>query len=371
MIPVNEPILSGNEKKYLSECIDTGWISSEGPFVSKFENQLAERLDRGFGVAVANGSVALDVAFAALDLKKGDEVILPTFTIISCLLPILRTGATPVFIDSCPKTWNMDVERIEEKVTDKTKIILVVHIYGLPVDMDKVLQIGEKFKIKVIEDAAEMIGQAYKGKPCGSFGDISVLSFYPNKHITTGEGGMVLTNNEEIANKCKELRNLCFIPPRRFIHKDLGWNFRMTNMQAALGVAQLERLDEFVEKKREIGRWYNSLLSDLTDYIDLPLSNTDYAENIYWVYGVVLKEHIKLDALQVMKLLQNEGIGTRPFFYPLHKQPVLLDKFDFKTSQNFHVSENISEMGFYLPSGLALTFQQAKEVAIKLKMVLK
>ena len=262
MIPVNEPLLDGNEKKYLAECIDTGWISSEGPFVGEFEKRFAARVGRQYGIAVCNGSVALDVAVAALGIGPGDEVILPSFTIISCAAAIVRAGATPVVVDSDPLTWNMDVARLAKKITPQTRAIMVVHIYGLPVDMDPVLELAARHDLKIIEDAAELIGQNYRGKPCGSFGDISTFSFYPNKHITTGEGGMVMTNDGALAERCRSLRNLCFQPGKRFEHEELGWNFRMSNLQAALGLAQLERLDEFVERKRSIGRRYNKLLGE-------------------------------------------------------------------------------------------------------------
>jgi perosamine synthetase len=369
MIPVNEPLLNGNEKKYLEECIDTGWISSEGPFVKKLEDNFAQITNRKHGIAVSNGSVALDLAIAALGISEGDEVIMPTFTIISCASAIVRAGAIPVLVEADGITWNMDVSAIEGKITPRTKAIMVVHIYGLPVDMDIVMAIAEKYKLKVIEDAAELIGQTYKGKPCGSFGDISTFSFYPNKHITTGEGGMVLVNDDELAKKCREYRNLCFIPPRRFIHEELGWNFRMTNLQAALGVAQLERLNEFVEKKRVIGNWYNELLKDLKEYIQLPLTSVDYAENIYWVYSIVLKDNVPFDALEAMNRLAKLGIGTRPFFYPMHLQPVFKKMGLFK-KEEYLIAENIAERGFYLPSGLALTQNQAIEVVDKLKQIL-
>lgn len=370
MIPVNEPLLNGNEKKYLNECIDTGWISSEGPFVSLFEDNMAKMVGRKHAIAVSNGSVALDTAVEALEIKEGDEVIMPTFTIISCVLPIIRCGAIPVFVDSNEKTWNMDVDAIEAKITSKTKAIMVVHIYGLPVEMDKIQRLAIKYGLKIIEDAAELIGQTFKGKQCGSFGDISTFSFYPNKHITTGEGGMVLTDDDAIAQKCRELRNLCFIPPRRFIHEDMGWNFRMTNLQAALGVAQLERIDEIVIKKREIGNWYNQLLKGLEEKIELPTENIEGAENIYWVYGIVLKKSVPFDALEAMKKLGGMGIGTRPFFYPMHLQPVL-NKKGMYFDEAYPIAENIAERGFYLPSGLALTYNQVEEVTIKLKSILK
>jgi perosamine synthetase len=369
MIPVNEPLLNGNEKRYLNECIETGWISSEGPFVKKFEDDFAKKVYRKYGIAVSNGTVALDLAIAALGIGKGDEVIMPTFTIISCAAAIVRAGAKPVLVDSDPITYNINIGDIENRITKRTKAIMVVHIYGLPVEMDKVLEIAKKYNLKVIEDAAEVIGQTYNGQPCGSFGDISTFSFYPNKHITSGEGGMVLVNDEDIAKKCREYRNLCFIPPRRFIHEELGWNFRMTNLQAALGVAQLERLDEFVIKKREIGNWYNNLLVGMEDCIELPLQKNEVSENIYWVYSILLKDKVPFDAFEAMNLLSNLGVGTRPFFYPMHLQPVF-KKMGLFEKEAYPVAENIAERGFYLPSGLALTYNQAEEVAKKLKQIL-
>jgi len=361
MIQVNEPLLNGNEKKYLAECIDTGWISSEGPFVKKFEDEFAKKVGRKYGIAVANGSVALEVAVAVLGLGKGDEIILPSFTIISCVAAIVRAGATPVVVDSDPITWNMAAEQIESKITSRTKAIMVVHIYGLPVDMDPILDLVQKYHLKIIEDAAELIGQTYRGKPCGSFGDISTFSFYSNKHITTGEGGMVLTNDETLASRSLELRNLCFIPPRRFIHKDLGWNFRMTNLQAALGVAQLERLEEFVLKKRKIGAMYNELFADIKS-IQIPLKKNEYATNIYWVYGIILGDEIQYDAMEAMKRLAGLGVSTRPFFYPMHKQPVF-NRMGLFNDERHPVAERLGERGFYLPSGLAITDEQIATVA--------
>ncbi|MDW8288419.1 MAG: DegT/DnrJ/EryC1/StrS family aminotransferase [Flammeovirgaceae bacterium] len=368
-VPVNTPALNGNEKKYLNECIDTGWISSEGPFIKKFEEGLAEKVGRRYGIAVCNGSVALDMAVAALGISKGDEVIMPTFTIISCAAAIVRAGATPVLVDADPLTWNMNIAQIENKITTRTKAIMVVHIYGLPVDMDKVLEIAKKYRLKIIEDAAEMHGQTYKGKMCGSFGDISTFSFYPNKHITTGEGGMVMTDDVELAEKCRSLRNLCFIPEKRFLHYELGWNFRMTNLQAALGVAQLEQLDKFVKRKREIGRKYNDAFKIFEDIVQLPLSQTEYAENIYWVYGLVLKSS-KIDAETAMKHLAKEGIGTRPFFWCMHEQPVF-NKQGLFTNEKYPVAENLARQGFYIPSGLGLTDKEIDIVIEKVSNFLK
>ncbi len=356
MIPVNEPLLNGNEKKYLLECIETGWISSEGPFIKRFEEEFSRRVDRQFGIAVCNGTAAIDIAIEALGIKAGDEFIMPTFTIISCIAQIARIGAKPVFIDNDPLTWNMDVSRIEEKITARTKAIMVVHIYGLPVDMDPVLEVASRYGLRIIEDAAEMHGQLYKGRPCGSFGDISTFSFYPNKHVTTGEGGMVVTNDAELADKCRSLRNLCFRPEQRFVHDELGWNYRMTNMQAAIGVAQLEQLEGFVARKREMGAYYTERLSDIKG-LQLPLQQTAYAENIYWVYGLIMDDSYGIDAQQAMKDLASEGIGTRPFFYPMHLQPVLR-RMNLFEEQTHPVAENMYRRGFYVPSGMALTHAQ-------------
>src|SRR5436190_4039822 len=285
-IPVNEPLLNGNEKKYLNECIDTGWISSEGPFIKEFEEKFCSKVNRKFGIAVNNGSSALDAAVMALRLNEGDEVIMPAFTIISCATAIVRAGLKPVLVDAEEDTWNMNVEQIESKITKRTRAIMVVHIYGLPVNMQPVLELAKKHGLRIIEDAAEMHGQTWNSKPCGSLGDISIFSFYPNKHITTGEGGMIVTDDPVLAENCKSLRNLCFMPERRFVHEEMGFNFRMTNLQAALGLAQLERLDEFVERKRKMGLLYTGLLRDVGNF-QLPVRQTSFAQNIYWVFGIV------------------------------------------------------------------------------------
>jgi len=368
-IPVNEPLLNGNEKKYLNQCIDTGWISSEGSFVKQFEEDFSDRVGRKYGIAVSNGSVALDAAVIALEIGQGDEVILPTFTIISCAAAIVRAGAVPVVVDCDPHTWNMDISQIEAKITSRTKAIMVVHIYGLPVDMDPVLALAHRYGLKIIEDAAEMHGQTYKNRPCGSFGDISTFSFYPNKHVTTGEGGMLLTDDARLAERCRSLRNLCFQAQKRFVHEELGWNLRMTNLQAALGVAQLERLDEFTAHKRYLGRRYTELLADIPG-LQLPLPRTDYAENIYWVYGLVLKNEVPFDAEETMLRLREYKIGTRPFFWPMHKQPVF-QKMGLFAGESCPVAEKIACRGFYIPSGMALTDEQMEQVASTLREVMK
>lgn len=368
-IPVNEPLLGGNEKKYLLECIETGWISSEGPFVKRFEELFSNRVGRREGIAVANGSGALDIAVKALDLGPGDEVILPTFTIISCAASVVRCGATPVLVDADPHTWNMDVEQVAQKITARTKAIMAVHIYGLPVDMDPVLELARIHGLNVIEDAAQMHGQTYQGKPCGSFGDISTFSFYPNKHVTTGEGGMLVCDDPVLAERCRGLRNLCFQQKKRFVHEELGWNYRMTNLQAALGLAQLERLDEFVARKRSMGAAYSRVLSGF-EALQCPLPSTVFADNIYWVYGVVLQDSVPFDAEQAMRRLADLGVGTRPFFWPMHEQPVFRSMGLF-TDESCPVAERLARRGFYIPCGIGLSEQQMDRVLEAMVKVLR
>ncbi len=368
-IPVNEPLLTGNEKKYLCECIDSGWISSEGPFVKEFEQKMSTTAGRKYGIAVSNGTAALEVAAQALGIGKGDEVIMPAFTIISCAMAITKLGAVPVLVDSDINTWNMDVDEIEAKITDRTKAIMIVHLYGLPVQVDKVLELAKKYNLKVIEDAAEMHGQTYNGKPCGSFGDISTFSFYPNKHITTGEGGMVVTDDEDLAERCRLLRNLCFRKDVRYIHDEISDNYRFTNLQAAVGLAQLERLDEFVEKKREMGGFYTERLQEVNG-LQLPIAATSYADNIYWVYGLVLKDNITVDNREIQKLLAEEGIGSRTFFWCMHEQPVYQKTGLFK-DEHYTNAEYLARKGFYIPSGLALTKEQMEQVVTGIKTVMK
>lgn len=377
MIPVNEPLLDGNEKRYLNECIDSGWISSEGPFVQRFEENMAAACGRRHGIAVCNGTAALETAVAALGLAPGDEIIMPTFTIISCAAAIIRCGMVPVLVDSDPFTWNMDVEKlrdrleteIELKNNRKIKAIMVVHIYGLPMDMEPVLELAQRYGLKIIEDAAEMHGQSYRGRPCGSFGDLSVFSFYPNKHVTTGEGGMVLTDDDGLAERCRSLRNLCFQAKKRFVHEELGYNFRMTNLQAALGVAQLERLDEFVARKRRMGLRYTERLS-LVEGLELMPPKAPYAENIYWVYGMLLKDDVQFDAAEAMRRLGQKGVGTRPFFWPMHEQPVF-HAMGLFTEEHHPVAERLARRGFYIPSGLALTDCQMEEVTAAIEDLMR
>tara|TARA_B110000259_G_C13968017_1_gene383510 strand:- start:170 stop:1276 length:1107 start_codon:yes stop_codon:yes gene_type:complete len=367
MVMVNEPLLNGNEKKYINECIDTNWISSEGPFVQRFENEMANFVGRKYATACSSGTAALDIAVSILNLQEGDEVIMPSFTIISCAQSLINKGIKPVLLDSDLRTFNVDVETIEEKITPKTKAIMIVHIYGLTVDVNPILNLAKKYNLKIIEDAAEVIGQTYRGMQCGSFGDVSTFSFYPNKHITTGEGGMVLCDDKLLDEKAKNFRNLCF-GADRFIHEELGDNYRMTNMQAALGVAQLEDIDVAVDKKRHIGNTYNELLKDLRS-VNLPVTKTDFCENIYWVYAITLKDDYRKTAKEVMAELSMYNIGTRPFFYPMHKQPVF-KKMGLFLKDDLPNSESLYEKGLYIPSGLALTNEDIHDVSIALHKVL-
>ena len=353
MIPVNSPLLDGDESRYLQECIATGWLSSEGGFVERFERECAARVGRTHGVAVSSGTAALEIAVAALGLGPGDEVIVPTFTIISCAAAILRAGATPIFVDSDACTWNMDVDQIEPLLNRRTRAIMAVHTYGLPVEMEPVLTLARDHGLHVIEDAAEAHGLQYRGKPCGSFGDISTFSFYANKLVTTGEGGMVLTDDPAIAERCRSLRNLCFGSGRRFVHEELGWNYRMSNLQAAVGVAQLEQFDRFIQIKRAMGQRYSDRLGSLAGITRQP-ANTEHAENVYWVYGIALEDDLPLDAAEAMRHLAKRGIGTRPFFWPMHEQPVL-KKLGLADGRARPVSERLARRGFYLPSGLGLS----------------
>jgi len=367
-IPVNEPSIGEREKELINECLDTGWISSEGPFVEKFEISLSKRINRKYGIACSSGTAALDLAIAALKIGNGDEVIMPTFTIISCATAIIKSGAKPILVDADPNTWNIDVNAIEDAITSKTVAIMAVHIYGLPVDMDPIIAIANKYGLYVIEDAAELIGATYKDKPCGSFGHISTFSFYPNKHITTGEGGMIFTNDLEISNRCKSLRNLCFQSENRFVHKELGWNYRMTNLQAALGLAQLEKLDLTIKKKIKIGEMYDDNLKKVKN-LQLPLRKTNFAKNIYWVFGILVHSEIG-SSKEFMEKLRKLKIGTRPFFYPMHCQPIFKEMGIFE-NKIFPISENLYKQGFYLPSGINLNKEDIIAVCEKFKMIYK
>lgn len=367
-IPVYEPLIGPQEQTYLNECLSTGWVSSEGPFVARFEEEMAGKLGCAHGVAVSSGTAALEAAFAVLDLQPGDEVILPTFTIISCASAITRAGGTPVTVDCDPDTWNMTPDAVSAAITDKTKAILVVHIYGLPVDIDPILELANQRGIPVVEDAAEALGVQYRGRPCGGLGHISILSFYANKSVTSGEGGMVLTNDFDLAARLRSMRQLYLDGPRRFYHEELGWNWKMSNIQAALGLGQAERLDETTHKKREVGAHYTEILTGQSG-IHLPVAQTGYAQNGYWVYGIVLDDQLPFDASEAMTRLRGLGIGSRPFFWPMHEQPAL-HKLGFLRNLSHPNAERIARRGLYLPSSPGLSRQDIQRVCDGLRSVL-
>jgi len=368
VIPVSEPVLRGREAEYVAECLNTGWISSSGRFIEAFEDAWASYCGRRFGVAVGNGTVALQLAVTALRIGPGDEVIMPTFTIISCALAAIYAGATLVLVDADPDTWCMDVSQVEAKITSRTRAIMPVHIYGHPVDMDPLLRLAQRHGLAVIEDAAEAHGAEYlssedgggKWCRCGSFGEMSTFSFYANKLVTTGEGGMVVTDDERLARRLRSLRNLAFAPERRFLHRELGFNFRLTNVQAAIGLAQVEQIDETVTRKRAIGHRYAAALSRVSGIRLQP--ERDWAKSVYWMNGLVLDRETGLDARALGERLRALGVETRPFFVGMHRQPALLERGLF-VGETYPIADEIAEQGLYLPSGVGLTDDQVDAVA--------
>lgn len=366
MIPVNEPLLGAAEAANVAECMSTGWISSAGRFIDDFEQQWAAYCDMKHGVAVSNGTVALQLAVAVLDLKPGDEIIMPSFTIVSCALAAVHNGAVPVLVDSDPETWCMDVAQVEAKITSRTRAIMPVHIYGHPVDMDPLRALAAAHDLVIIEDAAEVHGATYKGRRCGGLGDISCFSFYANKIITTGEGGMLLTNDDRIAERARSMRNLCFRSDRRFWHTEVGFNFRLTNLQAAIGVAQVARIGEFLALKRAMAAGYAKGLVGLP--LQLPVER-EWATNVYWMYGVVVDESTGMNAGDVAVALNERGVQTRPFFIGMHEQPVFHDRGLF-VGERYPVAERLARQGLYLPSGLALTREQQVETIAAVREVL-
>jgi perosamine synthetase len=355
LIPVNEPYIGDQEKKYVMECLETGWISSEGRFIREFEEKWAEYCGMPFGVAVCNGTVALEIAMACLNLQPGDEVILPSFTIISCAQALTMNSLKPVLVDADPRTWCMDVSQVEAKITKRTRAIMPVHIYGHPVDMDPLLELARKYELIIIEDAAEVHGAEYKGRKCGGMSELSCFSFYANKILTTGEGGMVLARDLDLAERLRSLRNLCFRKERRFYHTEIGHNYRLTNLQAAIGLAQLERIEDSVQKKRWMAAAYNERLKDIK-FLQLP-TEEPWAKNVYWMYGLVLDESAGMDAVEFAKRLGEKGVMTRPFFLGIHEQPVFRNMGLF-LDEHYPVTEHIARQGLYLPSGMTLTEDQ-------------
>jgi perosamine synthetase len=370
-IPVCEPLYLGNEEKYTSDAIRSRWISSAGEYIKKFEEQFSSYCEAKHGIATTSGTTALHLALRALGIGEGDEVVIPDFTMISVLFAVLYCRAKPVFVDAEPDTWNIDVRKIEEKITSRTKAIIAVHTYGHPVDVEPLLNLTRKHNLYLVEDAAEAHGAEYKGKKCGSIGHLSCFSFYANKIITTGEGGMVVTSDAELADKCRYYKNLCFPlhGKRDYVHDDLGYNYRMTNVQAALGVAQLENIDKFIERRRDNARSYNELLKDVQG-IQTPIER-EYAKNVYWMYGIVVHpEKFGGTRNELMQNLKAEGIDTRYFFKPMHNQKVLR-KFSIESREDYPVTEWLSQNGLYLPSGSGLKHEDIGYICDKIKGIQK
>lgn len=374
MIPVSTPALTGNETAYVKDCVESGWISSSGKYIECFERDWAQYCGVRHGIAVSNGTAALQIAVDALRLGPGDEVIMPSFTIISCALAVLRAGAVPVVVDCDSDTYCIDVDQASAAITSRTRAIMPVHMYGHPANMDALSSLAEQHGLAIIEDAAQAHGSEYFSRRssqdgwrrCGGLGTLSAFSFYANKLVTTGEGGMVLTNDSELAERCRSLRNLCFQSPR-FCHDELGYNFRLTNIQAAIGVAQIERITETILRKRSIGAYYDTLLASAST-LKLP-SIRNWARVNCWTYAIVLTDEADMDAFEFAARLKEKGVDTRPFFMGLHEQPVLRGRGLFRGS-HLPVTERLYRRGLYLPSGQALTMTQIESVASAVKDVL-
>ena len=363
-INVCEPLITKNAKKYINDCIDSEWISSAGKYLEDFEKKWSNYCGADEGIAVTNGTSALQVAFKSLNLQPGDEVIMPSFTIISCATAIIEAGGKPVLVDCYPDTWCLNIEQMKEKVNNRTKAILVVHMFGHPAEMDPIIKIAKRHNLYLVEDAAEAHGATYNNKRVGSFGDLACFSFYANKLITTGEGGMVLSNNKKLTKKIRSLRNLSFRSDRRFYHTEIGYNYRLTNMQAAIGISQIENLQNHIDIKRKNTFLYNNIIRKM----DLPLrlpSENENSKSVFWMYGVVLKNK-KLNAKILAEKLENRGIETRPLFLGMHQQPVL-KKMKLFNNEKFPVTEELSRFGLYLPSGLKLNKKKINFICNVLK----
>jgi len=369
MIPVCIPFIGEKELEYVVDCIKTNWISSKGKYVEEFEQRFAEYCGCKYGISTTSGTTALHLALASLGIGKGNEVIVPAFTMISSVFAVVYCGAKPVLVDAESETWNMDVNMIEEKITDRTKVIMPVHIYGHPCDMDPILEISEEHDLYVVEDAAEAHGAEYKGKKTGGIGDVGCFSFYGNKIITTGEGGMVVTNDKEVAERAMALKDLAFSKKRRFLHTDLGFNYRMTNIQAAIGLAQLEKIEELAERRRRNAHLYNNSLRNVKG-IKLPIEK-EWAKNVYWMYSIVVEEDFGISRDELMEKLKAKGIETRTFFIPMHQQPVFQEEMCLFKGESYHVAEKLSKEGMYLPSSSGLKEDEINFICDAIKEMVK
>lgn len=366
MIDVNTPILSPKATTYVMDCMRTGWISSAGSYIKRFEEAFARYIEVRHAITATNGTAALHLAIAGLEIGKGDEVIMPDLTIISCPLSVVYEDAIPVFVDVDPVTFTIDPKKIEEKITKRTRAIMVVHLYGHPCDMDPIMKLAKKYHLAVIEDAAQAHGSLYKGKKVGGIGTIGIFSFYANKIVTSGEGGMVVTNNKRLSERVRLLKNLAHSPKRRFWHEEIGFNYRMTNISAAIGLAQLESVETYIHKKKWMAREYAKALQDIP-YLTLP-TEEPWATSVYWMYALTLTKNAPISKNALRIHLKDLGIDTRDFFFPLHTQPIL--RRFVNTNDRFPVSMSASKRGFYIPSGLALTKEEIQRVAGALRTVL-
>ncbi len=363
-VPVNEPLLSQEAKENIRDAVDSGWISSSGTYVGRFERDFAKIYDVKHAITVSNGTAALHVGLLALGVGPSDEVIVPAFTMAASWLAVLYTGATPVFVDCELDTYNIDPMKIEERITTRTKAIMPVHIYGHPCEMGPIIEIARAHSLLIIEDAAEAHGALYHGQLAGTFGDIGCFSFYGNKIITTGEGGMIITNDDALADRCRKFKDLHH-SEKRFIHDGIGYNYRMTNMQAAIGCGELLHLDEYIQKKQHMAHLYGELLSDIPGII-LPKTKGQ-VRNVYWMYAVLVDEALfgmSRDDLRVY--LKEQGIDTRDFFYPPEDQPAISGQL---AGQTFPNTRHIGSNGFYVPSGLAITDKQIHYVCEKIRLI--
>lgn len=374
MIPVNAPVITPEAKTLVARALEEGWISSAGPYVEQFEREFATYLGVKHAISVNTGTAALHIALLAAGVGEGDEVIVPAFTMAASWMAVMYTGAKPVFVDVDPTIYTLDTSLVEAAITPRTKAIMPVHIYGHPADMDPVMAIAKKHNLIVIEDAAESHGATYKGKLTGSIGDINAFSFYANKIITTGEGGMVTTNNDSLANLARSLKDLAHSPAKRFIHDALGYNYRMTSLQAALGSGQLLHIADFLATKRHMAALYHEGLSGIPG-LTLPVTR-DWATHVYWMYAILVDEvKFGMSKDQFRAQLLSRGVDTRDFFYPPESQP-LLQGLALKGSPrpqagHLPVTQKIATEGCYLPSGLAITDDQIKTVCETIRSVCK
>jgi perosamine synthetase len=357
IIPVCEPTLGGNEAKYLLDCVESNWISSAGKYIPVFEEKFAAECGCQYGIACCNGTIALHLALTALGLEPGDEVILPAFTMIATINAVTYTGATPVLVDSEPCTWNMDIDQLADKISPKTRVVMPVHTYGHPVDMDPVMELADRHGLFILEDAAEAHGAEYKGRRAGGLGHAGAFSFYANKIITTGEGGMITTNDAKLAELAENLRDHAFSSERHFWHKYVGFNYRMTNLQAAVGLAQVEQMDQFIENRRRNAALYSQLLAEIPGIVTPP--EAEWAKNVFWMYSILVEDEFGLTRDQLRAYLASHGIETRTFFIPMHLQPIYYEAF---RDQRYPVSEMLCQRGFYLPSASSLTSRQIRYI---------